>query len=46
MRGPVVLLREGPVNFHVFRGSPAEMGRAHGSLEPEFLRSRPDEWLT
>lgn len=46
MGGPVDLLREGPVRFHVFRGSPFEMGWAHGSLDPEFLRSRLDEWLT
>ncbi|MCY3764163.1 MAG: hypothetical protein OXH06_01900 [Gemmatimonadetes bacterium] len=46
MGGPVDLLREGPVRFLVFRGSPFETGRAHGSLDPDFLRSRPDEWLT
>ena len=46
MGDPVVLLREGPLKFHAFRRSPAEMGRAHGSLDPEFLRSRLDEWLT
>lgn len=46
MGDPVVLLREGEVKFHVFRGSPVEMGRAHGSLDPAFLRTRLDEWLT
>lgn len=44
MGDPVVLLREGSVKFHVFRGSPVEMGRANGSLD--LARSRLDEWLT
>ncbi|MDE2888880.1 MAG: hypothetical protein OXR72_11740 [Gemmatimonadota bacterium] len=46
MPDPVKLLHEGPVKFHVFRGSPVEMGRAHGSLGPEFLRSWLAERLT
>lgn len=45
MGEPVVLLHAGPVKFHVFRGSPAEMGMAQGFLDPDFLRSRLDEWL-
>ncbi len=46
MGDPVVLLRDGGVKFHVFRGSPTEMGSAHGSLDPAFVRTRLVEWLT
>lgn len=46
MGDPELPLHSGQVKSHVFRGSPVEMGRAHGSLDPEFLRSRLAEWLT
>ncbi|GEM_PF-3072113 len=45
MGNPVVLVHEGDTKLYTFRGSPAEAGRAHGSLDPAFVQIRLKEWL-
>lgn len=40
MGDPVVLLREGPVKFHVFRGLTEASCAADASVDSEFIRYR------